>query len=104
MHTKFTPAGSSSKEPTTPIIQREKFAGGVRLSIKPFRSKSLEIRAEIVKARLSRGPEVKVSFSGVTFSDSLRLIEAQTWAKAMIALTDEARSVVAELAAKSKRT
>jgi len=82
------------------MIQREVYDWGVQLSCKPFSgAKTLEIRAEVSLPKASRGSDVKISFSGVTFADPLKLVEAQTWVEAMTALINEARSVVSEMKA-----
>ena len=82
------------------MIQREVYDWGVQLSCKPFSgAKTLEIRVEVSLPKASRGSDVKISFSGVTFADPLKLVEAQTWVEAMTALINEARSVVSEMKA-----
>ena len=79
------------------MVKREVCDWGIRLVVKPFASKPLEIRAEVTLPKGSKGSDVRVSFGGVTFADPLRLIEAQTWAEAMTALLTESRSVVSEM-------
>jgi hypothetical protein len=82
------------------MIKREEQEWGIQLTIRPFADKPQEIRAEIVNPRPGRGPEVKISFTGVTFSDPLKLVESQTWIEAMTALITETRSVMAEIKGK----
>jgi hypothetical protein len=80
------------------MVEREVFDWGVQLTVKPFPgTRTLEIRAEIMLPKATRGADVKISFNGVTFAEPLKLIEAQTWCEAMTALIQETRGVVAEM-------
>ena len=85
------------------MIQREEFDWGVQLTVNPLSgTKTLEIRAEISVPKGTRGSQIRISFSGVTFADPLNLVEAQTWGEAMTALLAEARSVAAQMKTASK--
>ena len=88
------------------MVQREVFDWGVQLTVKPFSDKALEIRAEIVLPKATRGADAKISFNGVTFAEPFKLIEAQTWVEAMSALIQEVRGVTSEMknAAKTAKT
>ena len=80
------------------MIEREEHDWGVQLTVKPFSGvRTLEIRAEITLPKATRGADAKISFSGVTFAEPLKVIEAQTWVEAMTALIQEVRGVTAEM-------
>jgi hypothetical protein len=91
------------------MIDRESFDGGVQLTTRPFaevaKLSTLAIRSEVGLQKGRRGT-VKITFSGVTGSHPLRLVEAQVWGTALKAIILESQRVLTELklvAGKSKR-
>jgi len=82
------------------MIDRETFDWGVQLTTRPFaevaRLSTLAIRSE-VGLQQGRRRIVKITFSGVTGSHSLRLVEAQVWAVALSAIISESQRVLTEM-------
>jgi hypothetical protein len=81
------------------MIQREVFAWGVRLSVRPFADseyQNLEIVSEVSHYKPGRGSEIRITFTGVSVTP-LRIIDAQTWREALDAIINETRSLAAEM-------
>jgi hypothetical protein len=91
------------------MIDREVFDWGVQLTTRPFadveKLSTLTIRSEVSLPNDKRGT-VKITFSGVSGSHPLKLVEAQAWATALNAIIMESQRVLTEMKsgdAKSKR-
>jgi len=91
------------------MIDREMFDWGVQLTTRPFAEvemlSTLAIRSEVSLQKGKRGT-VKITFSGVSGSHPLNLVEAQTWAAALNAVILESQRALTEMrsgSAKAKR-
>jgi hypothetical protein len=94
-----TPA---ENDPQEPVIDREAFDWGVRLTATPFRGTdkhALVIRAEVRNYRAGRGSEVYITFPAASLQTPLRLLDAQTWHAALGAIIDATRVAQSELRA-----
>ena len=82
------------------IIDREVFDWGVRLTAQPFKgmeNDALVIRSEIRNYRAGRGSEVLITFPAASMQNPLRLLDAQTWCQAMMAIIAQTRAVQTEM-------
>ena len=82
---------------STPTIQREKRAGSVKLTLKPFLEAKLanvEITTEIAAVQTGRAPQAKTWFTAVPFTTPLSSVDVITWIEAMRAMQEEARKVI----------
>ncbi len=83
------------------MIEREESDWGVSLVVRPFagakEGAAMEIRADVLLPKLPRNSEIRVSFTGVSYTAPLKLMDAQVWSEAMKAILAEARSVAADL-------
>jgi len=82
------------------MIEREVFDWGVRLTARPFRrteNHAVAIRSEISVYKRRRGCEVRITFPAASMQRPLRLLDAQTWCEAMIAIIADTRAVMAEI-------
>ena len=86
-------------------LEREDSDWGVCLTARPFANvnAALQIRAEISACKPSRGPEVRITFSGTSVANPLRLVDAQAWSEGMVAILNETRAIVAEMKAEKKK-
>jgi hypothetical protein len=89
-------------------IQREVFPWGVKLSVRPFAKLKAEIAALAIHSEVSlpkeaESPQVKVNFTTVPWTFSLRLTEAQLWHEAFGALIEETRNVMASMKAEKPK-
>ena len=81
------------------MIERQSFAWGVRLTVRPFASgayPNLLIQSEVSRYKHGCGSEIRVTFSGVA-TTPLRIVDAQIWHEAMGAIISETRTVAAEM-------
>lgn len=83
------------------MIERSDFDWGVQLEVRPFAGvadlASLKMVAEIMYPRPSRGREVRISFSGVSATNALNVVQAQTWTSALNTLLIEAHEISQKL-------
>jgi hypothetical protein len=94
-----TPA---ENDPQEPVIDREAFDWGVRLTATPFRGTdkhALVIRAEVRNYRAGRGSDVYITYQAASLQTPLRLLDAQTWHAALGAIIDATRVAQSELRA-----
>jgi hypothetical protein len=86
-------------------LEREVSEWGVRLIARPFTgaNAALVIKAEIAACKPGKGSEVRITFSGTSLTNPLRLLDAQAWNEGMSAIINEARATVANMKAEATK-
>jgi len=94
---KAPPEGATEEKP---VIAREDFDWGVRLTARPFQgteNAALVITSEIRSYRARRGCEVLITFPAASTQTPLRLLAAQAWHAALGAIIVDTRAVQTEM-------
>jgi hypothetical protein len=97
---------AKSKDADHNMIQREDFDWGVRLTARPLAGKDAQemtICVDIGAHKPGRGSDVRFTFPGATLHKPLRVVDAQAWGEAMLALVSQTRAVQAEMRTASEK-